>query len=776
MVNIMYDFETLEFNKIINRLTEYAICDFSKNEIMHYDNKDYNYADIIKMQNEVEEAFNAIVKLDSAPIHDLSGIDDILKKAEKGAILSAKELLKVNELIINANDLKRFLKQISNICDVKYQKSYYDAFIDENTLKSSIELAISNDGEILDNASRELFVCRRSKKSLESRLRTKLTELLSQRSKMLTEAIVVQRNFRMCLPVKIEYKNTFKGIIHDVSSSSTTVYIEPEEIIPTQNQIDSYIAQEKKEIEIILKNLTLLVSAQSQDLFNMVESIKSLDIIYAKAKMGKELDYNTAKITENQKFNLKNAKHPLIDKDVCVPLTINLGSKQKCIVITGPNTGGKTVTLKTVGLLHLMAYYGMMVPASQDSEFGYFESIMADIGDEQSIEQSLSTFSSHMTKIVKILGISDNKSLVLLDELGSGTDPKEGSSLAISIINSLKSKQSLVIATTHYSDLKSYAYENEDVINASVEFNTDTLMPTYKLLMGVPGKSNALDIARRIGINDSIIDEAKDLLNNNKGHNEVLIGNIEEEMSKLRIKEEALEKEIEKYNKENYKLKQEKIELVKKTDKILADARRDAQKVLDDAKEEANKLIQEIKNMSEENFKEHELINLKTRANSLKVEEKEEEIFLDELNVGDFVYIKPYEKYGTISQIKKDKYYVKMGNFLMDFKKSDLQLSAKPVEKPKKKERLSGYNAASHATLSLDLRGKRYEDVTYLMDQYLDQAVLGNLEEVSIIHGFGTGTIRKAVWEYLKKCPYAKSWRYGGEGEGLNGVTVVKLK
>ena len=776
MVINMYDFLTLEFNKIINKLVNYAICDFSKNEILKYENLDYSYSNILKMQNEVSEAYDSIIKLDSAPIYDLSGIDEILMKASKGAILSAKELLLVNELIKNSIELKRFLKQISNLLETKFQRPYYDAFIDEATLKSSIELAISLDGEILDNASRELFVCRRSKKSLEARLRTKLTELIQTRSKMLTEPIIVQRDFRMCLPVKVEYKNTFKGIIHDISSSSTTVYIEPEEIIPTQNQIDQYQAQEKKEIEIILKNLTLLVSAQSDELMNMVSSIKSLDIIYAKAKMGKDLGYSLAKVIDDKKFNLKNALHPLIDKDKCVPLNINLGHKQKCIIITGPNTGGKTVSLKTTGLLHLMAYNGLMVPLSQDSEFGYFKNIMADIGDEQSIEQSLSTFSSHMTKISRIINESDDRSLILLDELGSGTDPKEGSSLAISIINYLKNKNSLVIATTHYSDLKSYAYENDDIINASVEFNTDTLMPTYKLLMGIPGKSNALDIAKRIGINDEIVSSAREYLNNNKGSNEVLIGNIEEEMNNLRLKEESLEKEIEKYNKENYKLKQEKIELVKKTDKIIADARRDAQKILDDAKDEANKLIQEIKNMSEENFKEHELINLKTKANSLHVEEKEEDIFLDELNVGDFVYIKPYEKYGTISQIKKDKYYVKMGNFLMDFKKSDLQLSAKPVEKPKKKERLSGYNSASHATLSLDLRGKRYEDVTYLMDQYLDQAVLGNLEEVSIIHGFGTGTIRKAVWEYLKKCPYAKSWRYGGEGEGLNGVTVVKLK
>ena len=772
----MFDYKTLEFNKIIDNLTNYAICDFTKKEIKNYENINISYESIIESQEEVNEAFTAIVKLDSAPIYDLSGIDLILKKVEKGSILAASELLLVLELIKNSNELKKYLKQISNILDIKYQKKYYEAFVDLNTLKSSIELAISADGEILDNASRELFVIRRSKKSLETRLRTKLNELLQTKSKMLTEPLIVQRDFRMCLPVKVEYKNTFRGIIHDISSSETTVYIEPEEIIPTQNQIDSYINQERKEIEVILKNLSLLVNARIEELNNILKSITKLDIIYAKAKMGKELDYVSPKIVNESKFNLKNAKHPLIDKDKCVPLSIYLGGKEKCIIITGPNTGGKTVTLKTVGILHLMAYYGLMVPASQDSTFGYFNNILADIGDEQSIEQSLSTFSSHMTKIVKILSYSNDNSLILFDELGSGTDPKEGSSLAIAIINHIKQFNSLVIATTHYADLKTFAYENDDIINASVEFNTDTLKPTYKLLMGIPGKSNALDIAKRIGIDENIISLAKDYLESNKGHNEKLIGNIEEEMQKLRTKEEALEVEIQKYNSENYKLKQEKIELVKKTDKIIADAKKEAQKVLDDAKEEANKLIKEIRNLSEENFKEHELINLKTKANSLKVEDTKEEIFDEELNVGDFVYIKPYQKYGTISKISKGKYFVKIGQFMVDFKKNELQLSAAPVQKPKKQERLSGYNQASHATLSLDLRGKRYEDVTYLLDQYLDKAILGNLEEVSIIHGFGTGTIRKAVWEYLKKCPYAKSWRYGGEGEGLNGVTIVRLK
>ena len=334
----------------------------------------------------------------------------------------------------------------------------------------------------------------------------------------------------------------------------------------------------------------------------------------------------------------------------------------------------------------------------------------------------------------------------------------------------------MVIATTHYSELKNYAYNNEGIINASVEFNTETLMPTYRLLLGVPGKSNAIEIAKRLGLNEKIIDMARNELNNISTESSNLIGNLEEEMTKTRKEQEELEKEIMMYKNLVQEANREKLDLVKRTDKIINDAKQKANEILKDAKEEATGLINEIKNMSEENFKEHQLAELTRKTRSLDVKDEDEAIFNDELHEGDYVYIKSYQKYGTIKKIKNDKYFVNIGQFQMEFKKSELTLSAKPVEKPKKETRMSGYNPASHASLSLDLRGKRYEEVKTLMDDYLDQAILGNLHQVSIIHGFGTGAIRKAVQEYLKNCPYVKSYRYGGEGEGLNGVTVVYLK
>ncbi|MDE5546633.1 MAG: endonuclease MutS2, partial [Anaeroplasmataceae bacterium] len=656
-------------------------------------------------------------------------------------------------------------------------KGYIDLLTFYPTIKSSITLAIDPDGNISDNASRELFTIRRSIVSLQNRLRSKLNELLNSKASMLTENLIIMRNNRMCLPVKIEYKNTFKGIVHDISSSNTTCYIEPEATIETANQIDSYMAMEKKEIETILKNLSLLVGAEAEGLKQDLEILTGLDVIFAKALMGRDLDYQEVKITDKQYFNLKRAKHPLIDSSTVVPIDIELGNSHNTIIITGPNTGGKTVALKTVGLLHAMMMCGLMVPCSSESTLSVFSEILVDIGDEQSIAQSLSTFSAHMKKMNEIISAATFQSLILLDELGSGTDPKEGSSLAIAMIDYLKKRGAKVLVTTHYSDLKSYAYREKDVLNASVEFNTNTLLPTYRLLIGVPGKSNAIEIASRLGIPEEIISASKGYMQSiNPSESSKLMDNMEEEITKLRAQEEELQHKIEMYDSLNQKLSLEKMNLTKQRDKILDASRAEAQKIIEQTTEEAKEILKELKEKTSGEYKDHELATLKHQLKKLGTKEDNEELFDETLAVGDYVFIKSYEQYGTITKLKKDKFTVQMGQFSMDFSKKDLVKATKPKEKPQKKTRMSGYNPASHASLSLDLRGKRYEEVKDLMDSYIDQAILGNLESVSIIHGFGTGAIRKAVWEYLKNCPYVKSYRYGQEGEGLNGVTVVKLK
>ena len=771
-----YDTKTLEFNKIIDKLKKFSKTDYAKEKIDNLSPVSV-YDEVIKLQKETSEAYQSIIRLGDIPLGGLYAVKDSINRAKIGGILNTTELLNIVGLLDCSTNVIKYYKQLDSIkVENPTNKGYVDCLVIPQTLKTNITLAITPEGKVSDNASRELFTIRRSIQSLENRLRAKYNELLMTKANMLTEQLIVIRDGRMCLPVRIEYKNTFGGIVHDLSSSNTTAYIEPSNCLETANQIDSYKASELKEIQIILKNLTLLVASESDQLLQNLESLTALDVIYAKALMGKEYDYSEVVVEDQHSFILKKAKHPLIDKDKVVPIDVELGKKFDCIIITGPNTGGKTVALKTVGLLHTMVYCGLMVPANSDSRFGMFDSILVDIGDEQSIEQSLSTFSAHMTKVISILNTVSFDSLVLIDELGSGTDPKEGSSLAIAIIDYLKNCGAKVICTTHYSELKNYAYNNDRICNASVEFNTQTLMPTYKLLLGVPGKSNAIEIASRLGLNPSIIVRSKEHLNSNLSNSNVLMNNLEEEISKLRNKEEELEHKISEYEKMLSSLQNEKIQLVRQTDKIIEEAKKEARNIVIKAKEDASKLLEEIKNMSSSNFKEHELAELKHKTRNLDIEEETESVLEHDFKVGDFVYVKSYQKYGTISKIKKDKYTINIGQFAMDFKKNELQLAAKPEEKKTKQTRLSGFNPASHAKLSLDLRGKRYEEVGYLMDQYLDQAILGNLSSVTIIHGFGTGAIRNAVQEYLKKCPYVKSYRYGQEGEGLNGVTVVYLK
>ena len=770
-----FDLKALEFDKIITILSDYTKTNYAK-RLLETLEPEIDYNKIVKLQNETKEAYQSIIKYGDIPLGGLYDIKSALLRAKSGGILNESELLDVVNLIDCSNNVIKYFKALESIkLNLENNMVYVNNLNVPNVLKTNITLAISNDGRVNDNASKDLFMIRRNITSLENRLRAKLNDILASKAGMLTEQLIVLRNGRYCLPVKIEHKNTFKGIVHDISSSNTTAYIEPAETLETTNQIESYKNQEKAEIQLILKNLSLLVAADSEILIDNLENLTILDIIYAKALMGKEYEYNEANVKNVQAFNLKKAKHPLIDKSKVVAIDVEIGKKFDVIIITGPNTGGKTVALKTVGLLHLMAYCGMMVPASLDSEFGLFDSIFVDIGDEQSIEQSLSTFSSHMTKIVRIINDASFMSLLLLDELGSGTDPKEGSSLAISIIDHLKSFGSKIICTTHYSELKNYAYNNDRICNASVEFNTNTLLPTYRLLLGIPGKSNAIEIAKRLGLDDKVIEASKAHLNSNLSNSNILLNNLEEEMTNIRNKEEELKHKILQYNEMLESLQQEKLNLHKDTNKIINQAKTQAKDILNKAREDAQGLITEIKNMSSESFKEHELADLKHKVNNLNIDDAE--VADDyEFQVGDFVHIKSYDKYGTITKIKKDKYTINIGQFAMDFKKSELTLSAKPKEKPQKVTRLSGYNPASHAQLSLDLRGKRYEEVNYLMDQYLDQAILGNLECVTIIHGFGTGAIRNAVQSYLKNCSYVKSYRYGKEGEGLNGVTVVYLK
>ena len=776
----MYSLNELDFNLVKDIYKNYIITNYAKNYVDNFNVNNLDYDTIIRFNNETKEAFDSIIKLGNIDINLKDNLFDILKRLSLQSTLNIEEIISILDLIDTSSSIKRYEKNLKNLLNIEYLKDYFNNISNLDDLKNQINYQVTKDGKILDNASRELFIIRKSLQSLSNRLHTKLNELLSLKSKMLSEPLIVLRDERYCLPFKIEYKNQIKGVIHDTSSSNTTVYIEPEETLQLSNEIENFKAKEKKEIDNILKGLSLLINAKNDILNINLNNIIRLDIIYAKALMGKENNYNFFKINNENKFNLIKVKHPLIDKDKCVPLNISIGKNYDSIIITGPNTGGKTVTLKTTGLIHIMGYLGLMLPLDESSCLGYFENILADIGDKQSIIQNLSTFSSHMKNIKNIIDIANDKSLILLDELGSGTDPKEGASLGIAIIKNLREKGSNLIVTTHYADLKNYAYQEEKISNASVEFDLDTLSPTYKLLMGISGKSNAIDISKKLGIQDEIINSALEIFNSGKSDNDHLISNLENEMNDYNSKKYELEQLLNKAKEEEKKLKEERISLSNKSDQILARARHDADEIVKQAKAKSQELINEIKNMSDRNFKENELAELKYKVRSL---DDNTNIEAGEgLNVGDFVKIVKYEKYGTITKYNKNKglYSVRFGSLEMDFKRSELRLSAKPEKKPEiaKKRNITynGYISTSDISSSLDLRGKRYEEVKELCDNYLDRASIKGYDEVSLIHGFGTGAVRKAVMEYLKTSKYVESYRYGVEGEGLNGVTICKLK
>lgn len=771
-----YDLKALEFDKVLEKLMLFAKTNYAKRQIMKICPIE-DYEQVLVLNDETQEAFTALIRLSDIPLGGLYDVKNSLERARIGGLLEPTELLDIASMF---NCISAVIKYFKGLETIKISTPRLNAYVEQlkmfPNIRTAITLAITEDARVADNASRELFTIRRGIQSLENKLRSKLNEILISKSSMLTENLIVMRNDRMCLPVKIEYKNSFKGIVHDISSSNTTCYIEPAATIETSNQIESYLAMEKKEVETILRNLSLLVASEADALLEDLNLLTQLDIIFAKAQMAKYYDYHPVKINQNHQFDLKKAKHPLIDAENVVPIDVELGAKYSTLIITGPNTGGKTVALKTVGLLHVMMMCGLMVPAHPDSSLSVFREILVDIGDEQSIEQSLSTFSAHLTKMIDIIEHTTFESLILLDELGSGTDPKEGSCLAIAMIDDMKARGAKIMVTTHYSDLKNYAYNQSDVQNASVEFNTSTLMPTYRLLIGIPGKSNAIEIASRLGLKPQIIEACKKYMSLESSTSSNLLSNLEDEMTKIRDKEAELEHKLEVYEGLNQELSLEKIKITKQTNKIIEAAKIEASKILNQSKEEAENLIQQLKSFENADYKEHELATIKHKMKNLNVVPEEQSLFEEELFVGDYVYIKPYDKNGTINSIKKDRYTVQMGQFSMEFTKKDLVKSTKPKEKKVKETRMSGYTPASHIGLSLDLRGKRYEEVEFLMDQYLDQAILANMESVSIIHGFGTGTIRNAVQTYLKKCSFVKSYRYGGEGEGLNGVTIVKLK
>ncbi|WP_230137443.1 endonuclease MutS2, partial [Peribacillus frigoritolerans] len=663
---------------------------------------------------------------------------------------------------------------------------YIDSLHPLIDLQQEITYAVSEHGEVMDSASDKLRTLRNQIRTNESRVREKLESMIrsSNASTMLSDAIITIRNDRFVIPVKQEYRSVYGGIIHDQSSSGQTLFIEPQAIVQLNNVLQETRVKETQEIERILIELSEKVGAFTPELLHNVKVLAQIDFLVAKAKYAKAIKGSKPILNNEGRVKLFKAKHPLIPNDVVVANDIFLGDEFTTIVITGPNTGGKTVTLKTIGLCTLMAQSGLQIPALDGSETAVFSSVYADIGDEQSIEQSLSTFSSHMVNIVDILKHVDYDSLVLFDELGAGTDPQEGAALAISILDEVYKRGARVIATTHYPELKAYGYDREGVINASVEFNVETLSPTYKLLIGVPGRSNAFEISKRLGLEENVISNARGHIGEDTNKVENMIASLED--SRKKAEEEELEaknhlKQAEILHKD---LQKQIDEYHQERDAMVEKAAKEAATIVENAQREAEAIIADLRKLRLEkhaDVKEHELIDAKKRLEEAapkvkKTTNKAARPLDKSLKPGDEVKVVSFGQKGhLIEKVSNNEWQVQIGIMKMKVKESDLEfIKSTKVKETKPLTTIKGRDY--HVSVELDLRGERFENAISRVEKYVDDALLAGYSSVSIIHGKGTGALRSGVQEYLKNHRSVKRIRFGEAGEGGTGVTVVEFK
>lgn len=775
--------EKLEFNKICDILQGYAITYIGKNyasNLMPMSSK----SDIEKALNQTTEASTILYRKGDCPISEIENITSHIKKLNSSIFLSSKQLLDLANILKISNNLKEYF--FSNEIDMSEFVNLTGLFNNLYTnpsIQKAIYTAILDENTISDDASSKLANIRKSIKSKEQEIRNKLNSFVN--SKYVQEALITMRSGRFVVPVKNEYRSEVKGFIHDISSSGSTVFIEPLAVFDLNNDLNNLKNEENIEIEKILQKLTSLFFNIIPSIENDISLIGLIDFIFAKAKYSNSLNASMPCITNEKQIDLKGAWHPLINPSVAVKNDILIGKNYSSLIITGPNTGGKTVLLKTAGLLVLMAMSGLHITAKEGSQIYVFDNLFADIGDEQSISDSLSTFSSHMTNIASILNEATENSFILLDELGSGTDPVEGSSLAISILECLKSLNTLTISTTHYPELKHFALVTNGFENASVEFNLDTLSPTYKLLLGVPGTSNAFAISRKLGISEEIISRAKEFINSDKINIEELLTNIYEDKRTIELeKEKTLEnsKKIEKLKESlNYdfsKLKSEQKEIINK-------AKQEARSILLSAKDDANDIIKEIEKSQDNKTSNKLREKLNKKINILSTLENKNsskiDISVKDLKEGMTVFINKINQEGTILSVSKDgKICVKLPLGKMYFELQDIEVLEKQTNAKQKntKKDYSSKKDFSPKKISTEINviGQNVDEACFAIDKYLDNCALSRLESVRIVHGKGTGALRNGIHKYLKTHPHVKSFRIGTFGEGEMGVTIVELK
>lgn len=781
--------KTLEYDKVRQQVATYCTSSIGKSAIDELVPQT-DYEKVVQLLEEMDEGLSILRVKGNVPMGGIFDVRPAARRAQIGGMLSAIELMEVSSTIRASRILRNFIEDIESeeLIEIPHFIAKKEAMPVLTGLQHEINNCIDDNGSVLDSASQTLRSIRQSLRAEEAKVRSKLESLIrgSNASKMLSDTLVTIRNDRFVIPVKQEYRHHYGGIVHDQSSSGQTLFIEPDTVVQANNEIHRLKMKEQAEVERILLALSAMVQEVAPDLFNLVKVLGEIDVILAKGKYGQANKCTMPKMNNDGYIRLVRARHPLLPIETAVANDIEFGKDITAIVITGPNTGGKTVTLKTVGLCTLMAQAGLPVPALDGSELAVFKQLFADIGDEQSIEQSLSTFSSHMVNIVDILQKFDDESLVLFDELGAGTDPQEGAALAISILDETHGRGARVMATTHYPELKAYGYNRPGVANASVEFDIETLSPTYRLLIGVPGRSNAFEISSRLGLPESIIDRAKSFTGTDRHEVESMIASLEEtrrqseddaeRSHELMIESEVLRKEL-----------QEKLQAYEERKEALdKKAKEKARKIVDEAKREAESIIAELREMrknADQVVKEHELIEARKRLEEAtplednKVLKKAAQVKARAQNlvVGDEVKVLSYGQRGTLlEKVSNSEWVVQMGILKMKISDSDLEY-IKPEKEPV--QRISGVkNRNSQVKLELDLRGERFEDAIIRTEKYIDDALLANYGRVSIIHGVGTGALRQGIQNYLKKHKRVKTFRFGEAGEGGFGVTVVELK
>lgn len=783
----------LEYNKIIEQLSAKAGSKAGKEKCENLlPSNDFN--EIIRSQQNTEDAVSRILKNGSVSFAGNKDIASSIMRLDKGSTILAGDLLHISEVLDNTGRIKSYLKKETPDDKEDSLYVYYDLLDPVTSLSNEIKRCIISEDEIADDASPALHSIRRHMKSTNDKIHTELTKMVSTTYRTyLQDAVITMRDNRYCIPVKAEYKSNVPGMIHDQSSSASTFFIEPAAVVNLNNELKQLSIDEAKEIEIILAKLSSDCSDHLDSIKSDVSALSELDFIFSKAHLA--LDMNATRPLYNVygHVNLRKARHPLLDKNKAVPIDIKLGYDFDLLVVTGPNTGGKTVALKTIGLLSLMGQAGLHIPSLDRSELSVFDNVFADIGDEQSIEQSLSTFSSHMKNIVEILQIADEKSLCLFDELGAGTDPTEGAALAISVLSNLHSRSVRCVATTHYSELKVYALKEKGVENACCEFDIETLRPTYRLLIGVAGKSNAFAISSKLGLPSYIIEDAKSRISTK----DETFEDVLTELEKNRVTIENEKAEIEKYKREiealksDYESRHEK--LAESRNKILREANEEAKSILQDAKETADEAIKnirkleskgDIRSIEQKRTKLREKVGKVQNVDAINPSAPKKNHKVSDFHLGDDVKIISMNLEGTVSSIpdSKGNLYVQCGIMRMQAKMSDIEFIYKPTisapgysnnNKSSGKKSLS--KAASIST-EINLLGMTADEALSELDKYLDDAYLSHLATVRIVHGKGSGVLRNVVQNHLKRVKYVKSFRLAEYGEGDSGVTVVEFK